>query len=32
VARVIREFNRRKQWEKQHPAGTAALSSMPPNR
>src|SRR5580698_9207601 len=22
VARVIREFNRRKQWEKQHPAGT----------
>jgi hypothetical protein len=32
VARVIREFNRRKQWEKQHPTGTAALSSMPPNR
>jgi soluble lytic murein transglycosylase-like protein len=32
VARVIREFNRRKQWEKQHPAGTAALSSMPPSR
>jgi soluble lytic murein transglycosylase-like protein len=31
VARVIREFNRRKQWEKQHPASTAALSSMPPN-
>jgi hypothetical protein len=29
VARVIREFNRRKQWEKLHPAGTAALSSMP---
>jgi hypothetical protein len=28
VARVIREFNRRKQWEKQHPAAsTAALSS-----
>ena len=25
VARVIREFNRRKQWEKLHPAGTAAL-------
>ena len=23
VARVIREFNRRKQWEKQHPAGVA---------
>ena len=32
VARVIREFNRRKQWEKQHPAATAALSSMPANR
>jgi soluble lytic murein transglycosylase-like protein len=32
VARVIREFNRRKLWEKQHPAGTAALSSTPPNR
>ena len=29
VARVIREFNRRKQWEKLHPAGTAAISSMP---
>jgi hypothetical protein len=29
VARVIREFNRRKQWEKLHPSGTAALSSMP---
>jgi hypothetical protein len=31
VARVIREFNRRKQWEKLHPSytsGTAALSSM----
>jgi Transglycosylase SLT domain len=23
VARVIREFNRRKQWERQHPAGVA---------
>jgi soluble lytic murein transglycosylase-like protein len=23
VARVIREFNRRKQWEKQHPVGVA---------
>jgi len=32
VARVIREFNRRKQWEKLHPAATAALSSMPANR
>jgi soluble lytic murein transglycosylase-like protein len=32
VARVIREFNRIKQWEKQHPGGTTALSSMPPNR
>jgi hypothetical protein len=32
VARVILEFNRRKQWEKQHPAATAALSSMPANR
>ncbi len=32
VARVIREFNRRKQWERLHPAGTAALSSMPPSR
>ena len=32
VARVIREFNRRKQWEKQHPAGTTALSSMPSNQ
>jgi hypothetical protein len=32
VARVIREFNRRKQWEKQHSAGTAALSSMPASR
>src|SRR5580658_4474638 len=32
VARVIREFNRRKQWEKLHPAGTAAISSMPANR
>jgi hypothetical protein len=32
VARVIREFNRRKQWEKLHPAGTTALSSMPSNR
>ncbi len=32
VARVIREFNRRKQWEKQHPAATAALFSMPANR
>ncbi len=29
VARVIREFNRRKQWEKLHPSGTAALSSTP---
>jgi hypothetical protein len=29
VARVIREFNRRKQWEKLHPASTAALSPMP---
>lgn len=29
VARVIREFNRRKQWERLHPAGTAAISSMP---
>src|ERR1700677_590639 len=29
VARVIREFNRRKQWELQHPAGAAALSAMP---
>jgi hypothetical protein len=29
VARVIREFNRRKQWEKQHLNGAAALSSMP---
>src|ERR1700734_3936754 len=29
VARVIREFNRRKQWEQQHPAGAAALSTMP---
>jgi hypothetical protein len=29
VARVIREFNRRKQWEKLHPSSTAALSSMP---
>jgi Transglycosylase SLT domain len=33
VARVIREFNRRKQWERLHPSlsrsGTAALSSMP---
>jgi hypothetical protein len=29
---VIREFNRRKQWEKQHPAGTTALSSMPSNQ
>ena len=29
VARVIREFNRRKQWELQHPAGAAALSTMP---
>jgi hypothetical protein len=29
VARVIREFNRRKQWEQQHPAGAAALSAMP---
>jgi transglycosylase-like protein with SLT domain len=32
VARVIREFNRRKQWEKQHPARTTALSSMPSNQ
>ena len=32
VARVIREFNRRKQWEKLHPSATAALSSMPANR
>ncbi|HET6218034.1 MAG TPA: lytic transglycosylase domain-containing protein [Acidobacteriaceae bacterium] len=32
VARVIREFNSRKQWERLHPAGTAALSSMPPSR
>jgi soluble lytic murein transglycosylase-like protein len=32
VARVIREFNRRKQWERLHPAGTAALSAMPPSR
>ena len=32
VARVIREFNRKKQWEKQHPAGTAALSSLPSSR
>jgi Transglycosylase SLT domain len=32
VARVIREFNRRKQWEKRHPSATAALSSMPANR
>ena len=32
VARVIREFNRRKQWEKLHPAGTTTLSSMPPSR
>jgi hypothetical protein len=32
VARVIREFNRRKQWEKLHPAGTTALSSMPSNQ
>ncbi len=32
VARVIREFNRRKQWERLHPAGTTALSSMPPSR
>ena len=32
VARVIREFNRRKQWERLHPAGAAALSSMPPSR
>lgn len=31
VARVIREFNRRKQWEKLHPAGATALSSMPLN-
>ena len=31
VARVIREFNRRKQWERLHPAGTTALSSMPSN-
>jgi hypothetical protein len=29
VARVIREFNRRKQWEKLHPSSTAAFSSMP---
>jgi len=29
VARVIREFNRRKQWEQQHPAGAAALSVTP---
>jgi hypothetical protein len=29
VARVIREFNRRKQWERQRPAGAAALSAMP---
>jgi hypothetical protein len=29
VARVIREFNRRKQWEQQHPAGAAALSTLP---
>ena len=32
VARVIREFNRRKQWEKEHPAGTAVLSSTPSSR
>jgi Transglycosylase SLT domain len=32
VARVIREFNRRKQWERLHPAGAAALSAMPPSR
>ncbi len=32
VARVIREFNRRKQWERLHPAGTTALSSMPSNQ
>ena len=32
VARVIREFNRRKQWEKLHPAATASLSSMPASR
>src|ERR1700742_1084317 len=32
VARVIREFNRRKQWERQPPAGTAALSPMPSSR
>lgn len=29
VARVIQEFNRRKQWEKLHPSSTAALSSIP---
>jgi hypothetical protein len=29
VARVIREFNRRKQWEQQHPAGAAALTTTP---
>jgi hypothetical protein len=32
VARVIREFNRRKQWEKLHPASATAASSVPSNQ
>ena len=32
VARVIREFNRRKQLERLHPAGAAALSSVPASK